>query len=160
MLRSSPAPFRRAWATPILREPPLKYLQSERPTTAAAKPPAIPIASAASAALRIALEPVAASSPSKIKAAVQDPIGTSERAGCSGAPSQVPSKALRIPTPPLPIHGSVGSPAIPSSTAPRSPASKKVAHHTPPLSRSFPPNPSEWMNTDFRKDYPSRQFGE
>src|ERR671910_2884860 len=86
MLRLSPAAFKRAWATPILREPPLKYLQSERPTTAAAKPLAIPTASVASAALRIAREPVAASSPSKIKAAVQDPTGTSVRAGCSGVP--------------------------------------------------------------------------
>src|SRR5215210_8901125 len=98
-LNTSPIELRSPCATPILLDPPLRSRQSESPVTAAPKAPRVPITSEASAAFLMALESVAASSPSKTRAAVQEPTGTSVRTGCNGTSSHFPSSALRTVVP-------------------------------------------------------------
>ena len=100
MLRASPTVFRSPCATPIRLDPPLRYRQSESPVNAAPNAPSVPSTSEASAACLMGLFPVAASTPSKISAAVHAPTGTSVRTGCSGASNQTPSSTLRVVVPP------------------------------------------------------------
>src|SRR5207247_11051282 len=55
-----------------------------------------PTARARSAAAARDLSPLNAALPSSSRAVVQAPTGTSVSAGCNGAPSQTPSRKLRI----------------------------------------------------------------
>jgi hypothetical protein len=99
-LKTRATELKRPCAVPILRDPPLRWRQSESPVTVAPSAPTTPSASEASAAFRMAFLPVAASSPSKTSPAVHDPKGTSVSAGCSGAPNHTPSSTLRAVVPP------------------------------------------------------------
>src|SRR3712207_8120503 len=80
----------------------------------------------------MALESVAASSPSKTAAAVQEPRGTSVSAGCSGASNQTPSSVLRAVVPPA-STASCTFGWTPSATLSRKGRASRSEEHTSEL---------------------------